>query len=274
MVPTEADLRRSILSVVEDFPGLHLRAIQRRVGCTAMVAEYHLNILERLGLVRSSVQDRYRVFFPVEPGPVHLDAKERKWLVLLRRPNILGMTLFLLEHGPMRPGEIAESLAMPASTASYQFQKMWAVGMLTRPLGEDAITLVDPDRTIAILQAYKPTKDTVARYANLWRSVFDRPDPRIPATIPDHPDVPGEILELPRSAQKVYLVLLEGRKTQQELCKATGLARRTVYKALGTLMDIGLVKEQARMGDARMNWYWIADGSLGTAAPDQAARSD
>ena len=48
----EADLRRRILLIVEQYPGLHLREIQRRAGTSAMLAEYHLNILEKMGVPR------------------------------------------------------------------------------------------------------------------------------------------------------------------------------------------------------------------------------
>ena len=75
----DAHMRRRILLAVEEYPGLHLRAIQRRLSTSAMLAEYHLNVLEKLGLITSNLERGYRCFFPVRAGPLTLDPTDKKW---------------------------------------------------------------------------------------------------------------------------------------------------------------------------------------------------
>jgi len=252
MVPREVDLRRRILSIVEDYPGLHLRAIQRRAGCTAMVAEYHLNALEHLNLAHSQTQDSYRIFFPAKTGPLRLEQREKRWLALLRRPNVLGVVLVLLEHGPLTATEAAELTDLAGSTAYYQITSLRKDGLLRDVPGTSEITLTDPERVTAILQAYKPTRDAIARFGSAWSHVFDsRSAPPPPAAS----DIPPDIMDLPRSAQRVYVCLQAGRATQKEICERTGLARRTVYSALRALMTLDQIQETPRLSDTRTSWY-------------------
>lgn len=256
------DLRSRILLLVETYPGLHLREIQRRIDCTATLAEYHLNVLERLELVRSVQHDRYRDFFPKRHQGLVLTDTDRRWLGLLRRPPILALTLVLLEHGAMRPTELAKAVSLPGSTVNYQVRVAAKGGLLiTEPvMGQASVRMADAGRTLEILQAYQPTPDAISDYASLWSKVFSRPAPEPHAEADAAPDMPDTVADLPPAQQKVWLALKGGPMTQQDLRVKTKLARRTIYNALKILEAEGFVVSTVDLRDTRRRIFRLKDG--------------
>ncbi|MHB1260207.1 MAG: hypothetical protein ACYC2H_00680 [Thermoplasmatota archaeon] len=266
----DADLRRRILLIIEEYPGLHLREIQRRAGTSAMLAEYHLNILEKMALVTSSTRGRYRDFFPVRSVPMQLDDTDKRWLGLLRRPAILRIALLLLESGALRPIQLARTLALVPSTAAYQFKLMEDAGLalVDRRGNRSLIRLTDPARVLELLRTYHPSPDAVSSYAETWANVFQRaapPEstppvlPSTPAPVPDIEDItlPPALAVLSTSVQTVYAALLNEVMTSKELTLETGLGRRTVYTALKQLGELGLLGQQGNLRDMRQTKFWI-----------------
>lgn len=269
--PHDTDLRRRILLIVEEYPGLHLREVQRRAGTSAMLAEYHLNILEKMGLVTSTARGRYRDFFPVRSVPMQLDATDKRWLALLRRPAILRIALLLLESGALRPIQLARALALVPSTAAYQFKIMEDAGLalVDRHGNRSLIRLTDPPRVLDLLRTYHPSPDAVSSYAETWANVFRRPAPppqspapSLPPVPPPVPDaeglaLPPAIASLSTSVQTVYAALLNEVMTSKELTLETGLGRRTVYTALKQLGALGVLARQGNLRDMRQTKFWI-----------------
>ena len=265
----EADLRRRILLIVEEYPGLHLREIQRRAGTSAMLAEYHLNILEKMGLVTSSTRGRYRDFFPARAPAMQLDATDKRWLGLLRRPAILRIALLLLEGGAMRPIQLARDLGLVPSTAAYQFKLMEDAGLavVERRGNRSLIRLGDPTRVLEILRTYHPSPDAISSYAETWANVFTRAAPPTePVKLPEAPAPAVDVPEVPlppaiasqsTSVQTVYAALADDILTSKELTLETGLGRRTVYSALKTLRELGLLAQQGNLRDMRQTKFWI-----------------
>lgn len=261
MAEPDMDVRRRILNLVEEYPGLHLREIQRRAGCSAMLAEYHLNILEELGLVTSSTRGRYRDFFPARHEVMPLDRCLKTWLGLLRRPPILGITLLLLEKRSLRPVEVAEEMRLPSSTAAYQIKTMHDTGLTVQEqeLGVQRVRLADPEAVLRLLRAYHPTPDALSRYALMWTRILSKPRPVRPEADEEAPGPPPEVAALPPSTQSVYQALRKGPMTQKGLCLETGHARRTVYSALRRLEKLGVLESQPDLRDTRQSRYWLKE---------------
>lgn len=266
-------MRRRVLLAVEAYPGLHLRALQRRAQTSAMLAEYHLNALEKIGLVTSHLERGYRCFFPIRAGPLTLDATDKRWLGLLRRPPILGITLLLLEKRDSPSLEIAHALGMPLSTTLYQLRQMSKDGLIVQDKqgGRTQVALADPERCLELLRSYHPTPDALTRYAELWSRVLEvlgpaRPPPPLPPE-PAEPtvDLPSPVRQAPLSVQRVYAALLDGPLTGQELVFDTGLARRTVYAALAQIKSMGLLRARGNLKDMRQTQFWVEPGQ--TPAP-------
>lgn len=166
-------MRRRILNLVNQYPGLHLRELQRRAHTSAMLVEYHLNVLERLGLVTSQEEGGYRRFFPARDARVPLGKTEKVWLGLLRQPIPLGVALYLLENQEAAHKELADVVPVTKSTLTYHLKNMEGAGVILRdPPGGRAFRLADPDRVLALLRAYQPTPDMVAAYGEMWHQIF------------------------------------------------------------------------------------------------------
>lgn len=259
------DLRSRILLTVDAYPGLHLREIQRRIGCSAMLAEYHLNALEKAGLVESQVHGRYRDFFPVRSTGLVLDATDKKWLGFLRRPPILAIALLLLEKGSMRPTEISEATQLATSTTGYQLKTMAQEGLVIQDFkdGRTNVRLADSARVLEILKANHPTPDAVSEYASLWGRVFSNPAPAEPELVEeeDLSMYPPQIRDLAKATRSVWVALQEGPQTQKELVLASGRARRTVYNALKQFEALGILSSHVHMLDTRQTKYWLTDNS-------------
>jgi DNA-binding IclR family transcriptional regulator len=258
------EIRRRILTLVERYPGLHLREIQRRVDTSAMLAEYHLNILEKMGLVTSEEHQGYRNFFPAHHAPMQLDATDKRWLSLLRRPVILAMVLSLIETGPTRPLQLARAVNLPASTALYQIKTMRNGGLAVQgdEVGSSRIRLADPARVLDLLRTYHPVPDALTEFASVWanaiRAFQAPPAPPEPAPPPaEAASLPAAVAKESESVQAVYTALVPGPLTGKDICLETGLARRTVYTALQALRALGFLDERANLADMRQTKFFL-----------------
>lgn len=166
-------MRRRILNLVNEFPGLHLRELQRRAQTSAMLVEYHLNVLERLGLVISQEEGGYRRFFPTRDAKLPLGKTEKLWLGLLRQPVPLGIALYLLEMSRATHKMLADIVPVTKSTLTYHLKNMEAAGLIVRePPGGREFRLHEPERVLALLRAYSPTPDMIVAYGSMWDQIF------------------------------------------------------------------------------------------------------
>ena len=239
-----------------------------------MLAEYHLNVLEKLGLVTSHVEGGYRRFFPTRGQALQLDATDKRWLGLLRRSPILGIVLLLLEKERLSAIAIAEDLSVPLSTALYQLRQMeqGALARTEREGNRATVVLADRDRVLELLRSYHPTPDALSRYAELWSTTLQslgHPPPPPPLEEPAQEQgspLPPEVAHASASVQTVYRALLTEALTGQELVFETRLARRTVYAALSHLKALGLLRQQGHLADMRQTKFWV-EGTPPNAPP-------
>lgn len=171
---TDVEMRRRILSLVNKYPGLHLRELQRRASTSAMLVEYHLNVLERVGLVTSQDEGGYRRFFPAKDAKLPLGKTEKVWLGQLRQPVPLGIALHLVETPLAAHKDLADVVPVTKSTLTYHLKGMEASGLVVRePPGTGrAFRLADAAKVLALLRAYRPTPDMVAAYGEMWDQIF------------------------------------------------------------------------------------------------------
>lgn len=71
-------------------------------------------------------------------------------------------------------------------------------------------------------------------------------------------DVASTLPHIPPSVQTVLCTLYgKDPMTSQQLRESTGLPRRTVYAALRTLRDLGILKERTSLKDSRQTYFWL-----------------
>ncbi|MGB1585519.1 MAG: helix-turn-helix domain-containing protein [Thermoplasmatota archaeon] len=67
----------------------------------------------------------------------------------------------------------------------------------------------------------------------------------------------ARIPDAPPSAKQVLCTLIEESPlTMKDIQSRSGLARRTVYGAIRTLRDLGMLAEKPSLRDTRQTWFW------------------
>src|SRR5581483_2219332 len=89
---TRSELRDQVLGFVLDYPGVHAREVERRLGLSERLASYHLLALEQEGLLRRLDQGGYARFYPQEAAR-RLTRKDFDFIGLMRRPPSLQITV-------------------------------------------------------------------------------------------------------------------------------------------------------------------------------------
>ncbi len=172
----ELEIRRDIYDLVRRTPGLHMRELQRQSDLSIALTEYHLRQLEDAELIVSIMEEGYKRYYPTtgaDGGKLALGGDERRMVGLFRQAIPLQVTLLLLNRDSATNSEIADELGISRSRLSFHLNKMMRQGILrklTRSEGR-GYALVDHNKTLKLLIAYRPSPDLLDECADLWDSL-------------------------------------------------------------------------------------------------------
>ena len=171
---TPKPVRGLVYEAVRRYPGIHLRGVEREVGISAALAQYHLRQLLEDGLVQATQQGSYlRFFVTEEKGSRRLTDEDRQTLGLLREEVPLHVVLLLLDEGPLTHAELVARTALAKSTVSYHLAKLAEGGVVERESGSTRIRLARRAVVTRLLLAHPPTEDLIDRFAELWGGLYD-----------------------------------------------------------------------------------------------------
>jgi len=161
--------RKDIYRLIERFPGLHMREIKRKTDMSINLVRYHLQQLKKYRIIVEVEEDEYKRYYPRE-GEMKVDAKDKKYLALLREKIPLFVVVFLLDQGePSTHGEIKSELDIAPSTLSYHLNKMQEKGLIEKKGRK--YWLKEPDRIANLLVKYEPPNDIIDEFIDLWESL-------------------------------------------------------------------------------------------------------
>lgn len=163
-------IRKQVYDAVRRWPGIHPRALERNLGVSAPLVQYHLKNLEKAGWVEGREQGGYTRYWPAREAVVR--EEDRPLLGMLREEVPLHIALLLLDHGALTHGALVEALGMAKSTVSYHLAKLAQAGLVEREPGSARLRLAQPDRVHALLLAYSPTPDLVDAMAGVWDDLY------------------------------------------------------------------------------------------------------
>lgn len=145
--------RADILDVVRRNPGVHLRSIERRTDLPLGQVLYHLDRLERMGLVGSSRDQGFRRYFAT--GDV--SRGEKPILMALRHEVPRRLILHLLQRPGLQHKDLQPIVGTAGSTLSFHLSRLVAAGVLTRERvdGGHRYAVADPDTTRRELIYYR-----------------------------------------------------------------------------------------------------------------------
>jgi DNA-binding MarR family transcriptional regulator len=120
--------RADILECVSRTPGAHLRGIERMTGLPLGQVLYHLDRLERMGLVVSSKDAGFRRYYLTKD----VGRNEKRYLAALRHAVPRRIVLALLETPGLTHKDLTPLLGVAGSTLSFHLERLLASGVLVR----------------------------------------------------------------------------------------------------------------------------------------------
>jgi predicted transcriptional regulator len=164
----ELENRRRIYQYVASRPGTHMRQIERDLAMAPGLLTYHLEVLEKRGLLRSEVQGNRRCFFPAKA----FHRSQRRLVGLLRQRVPRLILLLLLRSSPRTFAGLQAEVGVSPSTLSYHLKKLDREGAVVKGRREKESTYEVRDREMLLdlLVAHGPSlgRDVVEEFADLW----------------------------------------------------------------------------------------------------------
>lgn len=129
-LPPDASVgpRRRLLDHVSAVPGAHLRGIERACSLPLGQVLYHLDRLERMGLIVSVRDQGFRRFYAAG----NVGRSEKAVLAALRHEHPRRILLALLKRSPRSHKDMQEQLGVAGSTLSFHLQRLGAAGVIVR----------------------------------------------------------------------------------------------------------------------------------------------
>ncbi len=160
--------RRKVYQLIRSHPGLHMRELERRLPISLGDLRYHLDYLEREGLISSKSDGFRKAYFSVRGFSV----LDRDLLALLRQRSPRRIILHLLAHGEAASEDLQQAVALSRSTISFHLRKLTDAGLVRvrREEGRHYYRLVDEDRTAHVLITYRESflDAAVDRVLDAW----------------------------------------------------------------------------------------------------------
>lgn len=152
--------RSTILRQVAECPGIHLRSIERETSLPLGQVLYHLDRLERMGLVASHRDSGFRRYF----APDAISRTEKPILSALRHDVPRRLVLALLERPGLPHKVLQQGAGVAGSTLSFHLQRLAEAGVLER-------------RREGLVVRYHLTQPEAAIHALVyWRESFQDPE--------------------------------------------------------------------------------------------------
>lgn len=151
----ELETRKKVYDFVVQAPGTHLREIERLTNLPLGVVRYHLDRLQREGLIFSEEDRYYKRFFPKDRVPnVPTDT-----FVALRQEALRRIVLHLLNNPGSTHTQLKEALGYPPSTLSTYLSLLLKKGVVRRERSgkENLYFIIDEEAVVKVLMVYRPT---------------------------------------------------------------------------------------------------------------------
>lgn len=189
----DLDSRRKIFRHIERNPGLHLRGLQRTLGMPLGTIEYHLHQMEKVGLIVSRDDGRFKAFFAKDG----LDRRDKDILYYVRQEMPRQIVIQLLMAPRLTHSELTASLPVSASTCSFHLKKLVKAEIVDeeRVGRSKRFTVREAERVAGVLVRYRRSflDDLVDRFARAW---LDLDHGTAAGTAPDEEDEPAPDPEL------------------------------------------------------------------------------
>ncbi len=115
----ELENRRRVFQFISKFQGAHLRQIQRAMELEVGVLKYHLDYMEKRGLLTSKKEKYRKRFFTKALGP-----KDKELLSILRQETLRRILMHVLLHPACTFKDLQSTFKISKSTLSFHLKKL------------------------------------------------------------------------------------------------------------------------------------------------------
>jgi predicted transcriptional regulator len=119
--------RNMIFSVIESNPGIHFRGICNILGISVGVAQYHLGILTKSGLIRSFKDGRFKRFFNSQ----EFGLWELKLISLLRKKTTGIILTSMLRKKSVSHKFLMQESGISSQALSWHIKRLKSLGILS-----------------------------------------------------------------------------------------------------------------------------------------------
>ncbi|WP_406660455.1 winged helix-turn-helix transcriptional regulator [Methanolobus sp. ZRKC3] len=150
----ELDTRKRIFEAIQEFPGIHLRELERKLGIAVGNLQYHLHYMEEHNIISSLREEQHVRYFVRDRI---LDESDKNILSLLRRKACRHILVHLMKMPGMNNKELASAIGLSPSTISWHLNKLIAAGILEKKkCGRTSkYEITDPSKVAGLMISYK-----------------------------------------------------------------------------------------------------------------------
>jgi len=142
------ETRQKIYNIILKNPGIHFSEISRKSNIPKTTLLYHLNSLEKIGLIKEVNKEGYKRLYVSNV----LSSQEKKILALLRQKIPCRIFLHMIFSYACSRVELSKELELKPDTIQYYLNKMLDMDIIEKaPMEEDMVyPFSDPNRAIII----------------------------------------------------------------------------------------------------------------------------
>lgn len=109
-------LREVVVSEIDEHPGVHLRELQRTIGCAMGALQYHVRHLESSGEIVSCKLGNAKHFFASDYSS---EEQVLKLTALSRNPTVRTILSEIVDQGRVTQAELSRTMSLDKSLISY-----------------------------------------------------------------------------------------------------------------------------------------------------------
>ncbi|NVM01229.1 MAG: winged helix-turn-helix transcriptional regulator [Candidatus Helarchaeota archaeon] len=124
----EQNTRSRIYNLILEDEGIHLREVCRKLNKKMGVIQYHINVLEKAGLINSLKDGRYRRFFVNNNH--NIDSKRNLIISVLKRKPSFKILQTLIEKEKVYHNDLANLLQISSQAITWHIKRLQAYELI------------------------------------------------------------------------------------------------------------------------------------------------
>lgn len=127
-IELDQNTRFRIFNLISEDEGIHLREVCRKLDKKMGVIQYHINVLEKAGLINSIKDGRYRRFF-LNHNP-NFDLKRSLIISVLKREPSFKILQFLLENDKVYHNDLTNLLKISSQAITWHIKRLYGYDLI------------------------------------------------------------------------------------------------------------------------------------------------